>query len=65
MTLAVVHEKNKHTMILVDPCVVCKKNTHAMTPGVVHEKDTHPMALAISMCGLWKEQTCNHTGCGS
>ena len=31
---------------LVDPYVVCGKNTHAMTTGG-------------SMCGLWKEHTCN------
>ena len=29
-------------MTLVDPYVVCEKNTHAMT---VHEKNTHPMTL--------------------
>ena len=35
-------EKNTHAMTLVvDPCVVCGNNTHAMTTGG-------------SMCGLWK-----------
>ena len=52
MTLAVVHEKNTHAMTLVDPCVVCEKNRHAIT-------------LGGSMCGLWKEQTCNDSSCGS
>ena len=32
-------------MTLVDPCVVCEKNTHAMTLGVVHEKNRHAMTL--------------------
>ena len=35
-------------MTLVDPYVVCEKNTHAMTLGVVHEKNTHPMTLVDS-----------------
>ena len=30
-------------MILVDPCVVCEKNTHAMTLTVVNEKSRHTM----------------------
>ena len=49
MTLAVVHEKNTHAMPLVDPCLVCEKNKHAITMGVVHdmvcEKNTHAMTL--------------------
>ena len=45
MTLAVVHENNTHAMTLVDPYVVCEKNTHAMTLAVVHEKNTHAMTL--------------------
>ena len=32
-------------MTLVDPYVVCDKNTHAMTLDVVCEKTTHPMTL--------------------
>ena len=51
MTLAVVHEKSRHAMTLVDPCVVYEKNAHAMTLGVVHdmvcEKNTHAMTLAV------------------
>ena len=60
VTLGVVHEKNTHPMTLVDPYVVCEKNTHAMTPcvvceknrhamtlSVVHEKNTHPMTLGV------------------
>ena len=42
MSLGLVHENNRHAMILVDPYVVCEKNTHAMTlvdPYVVHEKN--------------------------
>ena len=54
MTLVVVHEKSRHAMTLVDPCVVIGKNTHAMTLGVVHDmvygKNTHAMTLVI--CGL-------------
>ena len=65
MTLAVVHEKNKHAITLVDPCVVGKKNKHAMTLGVVHEKNTHPMTLVDPYVVCLEEQTCNHTGCGS
>ena len=33
MTLAVVNEKNTHEMILVDPYVVCEKNTHFNDTG--------------------------------
>ena len=53
MTLAVVHEKNRHAMTLVDPCVVCEKNTHVMTLAVVHEKRTHPMTMVYTsvVCG--------------
>ena len=66
MKLAVVHEKNRHTMTLVDPYVVHEKNRHAvklgvvheknrhaLTPGVVHEKNRHAMTLVgPSLCGL-------------
>ena len=34
-------------MTLLDPCVVCVRNTHAMTLGVVHEKNTHAMTLGV------------------
>ena len=36
MTMGVVHEKNTHTMTLVDPYVVYGKNRHAMTLFVVN-----------------------------
>ena len=52
MTLAMVHEKNTHAMTLVDPYVVCEKNTHAMTLAVVNEKNTHAMNSGGSICGL-------------
>ena len=52
MTLGVVHEKNIHTMTLVDPCVVCEKNRHAMT-----QVDPYVVCL--------EEQTCNDSSCGS
>ena len=63
MTLAVVHEKSRHAMTLVDPCVVHGKNTHAMTlvdPCVVCGKNTHAMTQVV--CGLWEEHTCNESG---
>ena len=52
MTLGVVHEKNRHAMTLVDPCVVHEKNTHAMTL-------VDPCVVCL------EEQTCNDTRCGS
>ena len=45
MTLVVVSKNNTHAMTLVDLCVVCERNKHAMTLGVVHEKNTDPMTL--------------------
>ena len=45
MTLGVVHEKNRHAMTLVDPYVVCEKNTHEMTLVVVSKKSTHATTL--------------------
>ena len=33
------------SMTLVDPYVVCEKNTHAMTLVVVTKKNTHAMTL--------------------
>ena len=51
MTLAVFHEKSRHAMTLVDPCVVNEKNTYAMTLGLIHdmdcEKNTHAMTLVV------------------
>ena len=38
-------EKSTHAMTLVDPHVVCEKNTLAMTPVVVSKKNTHAMTL--------------------
>ena len=64
MTLVVVHEMNRHAMTLVDPYVVCGRNKHAMNLAVVHEKNIHAITLGGSMCGLWKEQTCNDSNCG-
>ena len=61
----VVCGKNTHAMTLVDPYVVCGKNTHAMIlvdPCVVCEKNTHFNDTSGSMCGLWKEHTCNAIG---
>ena len=34
-------------MTLVDPYVVCEKNTHAMTLVVVSEKNTHAMTPVV------------------
>ena len=53
MSLDVVHEKSRHAMTPVDPCVVYERNTHPMTPVdpyIVCEKSTHAMTLVI--CGL-------------
>ena len=52
MTLGVVHEKNRHAMTPVDPCVV-------------HEKNTHPMTLVDPYVVCLEEHTCNDIGCGS
>ena len=41
MTLVVLSKKNTHAMTLVDPCVVCEKNRHAIT-------------LGGSMCGFFR-----------
>ena len=51
MNLAVVNEKNRHAMTLMDPYVVCEKNTYAMTLVVVNDKNTHVMTL-VDPCGL-------------
>ena len=64
MTLSMVNEKNTHAMTLVDPYVICGNNTHAMTLVVVHEKNTCN-DTGESICGFWKEQTCNDSSCGS
>ena len=36
-------EKNTHAMTLVDPYVVCEKNSHERSPVVVSKKKTHAM----------------------
>ncbi len=49
-------------MTLVDPYVVCEKNTHAMTPVVVSKKNTHVMTL-VDPCVVSEENThFNDTG---
>ena len=35
------------SMTLVDPYVVCEKNTHAMTLVIISKKNTHAMTLVI------------------
>ena len=47
MTLVLVQDMNTHAMTLVDPYVVCEKNTHAMTLAVVYEMNTHAMTLLL------------------
>ena len=44
------------SMTLVDPYVLCEKNTHAMTPVVVSKKNTHAMTL-VDPCVVSKENT--------
>ena len=49
-------------MTLVDPYVVCEKNTQEMTPVVVSKKNTHAMTL-VDPCVVSKENThFNDTG---
>ena len=64
MTLAMVNEKSRHAITLVDPCVVCEKNTHAITLGVVHEKNRQAMTLMDPYVVCLEEQTCNDSSCG-
>ena len=45
-----------NAMTLVDPYVVCEKNTHAMTPVVVSEKNIHAMTL-VDPCVVCEENT--------
>ena len=50
-------------MTLVDPYVVCEKNTHEMTLVVVSGKNTHAMTL-VDPCVDSKENThFNDSGC--
>ena len=50
-------------MTLVDPYVVCEKNTHAMTPVVVSETNTHAMTR-VDLCVVSEESThFNDSGC--
>ena len=69
MNLTVVHEKSRHAMTLVDPCVVHGKNTHTMTLGVVHYmvcvKNTHAMTLVDQCVVCIEEHTSNDSSCGS
>ena len=52
-----------HAMSLVDPYVVCEKNTYAMTPIVVSEKNTQAMTL-VDPCVVSDENThFNDYGC--
>ena len=49
-------------MTLVDPYVVCEKNTHAMTPVVVSKNNEHAMTL-VDPCVVSEENThFNDTG---
>ena len=62
MTMVVVSKKNTDAMTLVDPYVVCEKNTHAMTLVVVTKKNTHAMTL-VDPCVVSIENThFNDTG---
>ena len=50
------------SMTLVDPYVVCEKNSHEMTPIVVSKKNTHAMTL-VDPCVVSEENTYfNDTG---
>ena len=57
-------------MTLVDPYVVCEKNTHAMTLAVVDEKNTYAMTLVDPYVDCEKKthamnsggSVCNDTG---
>ena len=44
------------SMTLVDPYVVCEKNSHEMTPVVVSKKNTHAMTL-VDTCVVSEENT--------
>ena len=49
-------------MTLVDPYVVCEKNSHEMTPVVVSKKSTHAMTL-VDPCVVSEDNThLNDTG---
>ena len=65
MTLGAVHEKNRHAMTSVDPCVVYGSNRHAMALVVVHEKNRHAMTLVEPYVVCLEEHTCNDSGSGS
>ena len=51
-----VYEKSTNAMTLVDRCVVCEKNSYAMTPIVVSKKNTNAMIL-VDPCVVSKENT--------
>ena len=50
------------SMTLVDPYVVCEKNTHAMTLVVVSKKNTHAITL-VDPCVV-SEATTHFNGTG-
>ena len=51
------------SMTLVDPYVVCEKNTHEMTPVVVSKKNTHAVTL-VDPCVVSEQKThFNDSGC--
>ena len=51
------------SMALVDPYVVCEKNSHEMTPVVVSKKNTHAMTL-VDPCVVSEENAhFNDSGC--
>ena len=68
------------SMTMVDPYVVCEKNTHTMTQVVVSKKSTHAMTLVdpqedcennthamtlVDPCVVSKENTHFNDTCGS
>ena len=60
MTLVVVTKKNTHVMTLVDPYVVCEKNSHEMTPVVllINYSLSHCMCVLIQKLALESLQVC-------
>ena len=55
-------ENGTHAMTLMDPYVVCEKNTHATTLVAVSEKNTHAMTL-VDPCVVSVQNThFNDTG---
>ena len=50
------------SMTLVDPYVLCEKNTHPMTKVVVSKQNTHAMALVDPCVASIENTHFNHTG---